>query len=333
MASLTLAACGGGQEGGPATVTVTAPAEQAASTTDGGGDAANEDQGVEDAADTTPVQLDPAASRAVQGSLISCLNAAGVKAESGTDDPPSVQVTETSDNLALITIVSTDYRAEDLVDVVRADLEVYFEEPNGVYLEFWTTRAPGVEVAGELDRCYQEAGLPPLDRGDFGLEGLDEAPSSSDSADDSADVVYRRVGQTAGDDGVLFRVDGVEEADSFYVGDYTDTIVPGPGAKLYIATITYKNNRDLAIDPFCGGGSAVLLDGRDRNYDWDNDSIYLESNNICQDGTQPGFKDTVKIAFRVPASRQVAAIAVWNGDSDGEDVSGDASYIVFELRS
>jgi len=94
--------------------------------------------------------------------------------------------------------------------------------------------------------------------------------------------------------------------------------------------VTWRNETSDYRDVFCGN-SAALLDVDDRNYEPEEDGVYIEDNPTCGVGIGLGEERTETLAFEVPKGRKVAGIALWNG-SDREDFLGE-TYVVALLDS
>jgi hypothetical protein len=78
------------------------------------------------------------------------------------------------------------------------------------------------------------------------------------------------------------------------------------GAKLVSAKVTIKNGGKRKVDPYCGGGGAVLLDEEDRNYEPIAEVYGIKGNtSVCGDGISPRFRDTLTLAFEVPEDMSV----------------------------
>lgn len=162
---------------------------------------------------------------------------------------------------------------------------------------------------------------------------LDDSPDASaetttDAESESATRKETTIGVAATDDDVTFKVESFERVTSIATDEYSDgPIVPAAGSKLYVATVTWKNNMTTSADIFCGGGSTVLVDEKGRNFDPDTDSMLdIPDNSVCRDEVQPGFKQSVKLVFRTPKDARPSSLALWNNAAE-EDYNGDATYV------
>jgi hypothetical protein len=166
-----------------------------------------------------------------------------------------------------------------------------------------------------------------------------DTPTSADGSgttteDPNAPQTTVSVGQTAIDDGVTFKVHAIEAVSSiprsgYYAED--GPVTPKPGAKLVKVVLTWKNNTGQPVDLFCGGGPATLLDRDGNNYDATDDTLELNggsgSGGPCGDDVNPGFKQTLTMAFQLPKSALTQGIALWNGEA-ADDFSGD-TFVLF----
>jgi hypothetical protein len=130
------------------------------------------------------------------------------------------------------------------------------------------------------------------------------------------------VGQGGRDDGLGFKVLSLERVESIPAADeFSESIYAPPGGKLYKAVVQVKNFGQTAADPFCGSGSAVLLDVQDRNYEYE-DPIGGGTNEwICGDGVAPGFNAQATLGFKVPRSFRMGGLVLWDGESSDFDGS------------
>jgi hypothetical protein len=161
---------------------------------------------------------------------------------------------------------------------------------------------------------------------------FDDAPSSDDEdylddADEETEHTSVSVGEPAVDDDVTFKVLSLEAVSSISTGEFSDgPITAKPGAKLVKAVVTWKNNMDDGADIFCGGGSAILLDQNERNFDPIDDQIEISGNEMCGGDVQPGFKQTVTLAFQMPKNSNTTELVLWNSDAE-EDYDGEQSDV------
>jgi hypothetical protein len=154
---------------------------------------------------------------------------------------------------------------------------------------------------------------------DEDLEDLDDLNLASETVS---------VGETAEDDGAIFEVTSLEVVDSIALGEFTGgSITPAEGAQLVQAEVTWENDTSAPIDPFCGGGSATLLDTEDRNFDPTDDTIDIAGNETCGEAVQPGFKQDITLAFQLPDEAEIGGLALWNA-SDDVDIGG-GTFVLF----
>jgi hypothetical protein len=149
---------------------------------------------------------------------------------------------------------------------------------------------------------------------------------SEESSATPAGATVRTVGGTGIDDGLSFRVLSIREVSGFPVDEYSDPIAAVPGAKLVRADVVVKNNTPKPFSPICGSGNAVLIDQKDRNFNLIEDGFDIANSNLCED-IAPGFQSTVILGFQIPKDSKIAALALWNAESE-TDYSGE-SYVLF----
>lgn len=160
---------------------------------------------------------------------------------------------------------------------------------------------------------------PTLDEDSEDLEGLDDLSLPTKTVS---------VGETAEDDGVIFEVNSLEVVDSIALDEFIGgSITPAEGAQLVQADVTWENDTSTPIDPFCGGGSAALLDTEERNFDATEDTIDIAGNETCGDEVQPGFKQDITLAFQLPDDADIGGLALWNS-SDDIDIAGE-TFVLF----
>jgi hypothetical protein len=141
---------------------------------------------------------------------------------------------------------------------------------------------------------------------------------------------FHGVGESAEDDGLLFKVVSLKEVDEIPVGKYSfpsKPIRPVKGAKLVLAAVVWKNNTNQSADNFCGEGGAKLADEQDRNFDPIDRQIDIKGNTICSKDVQPGFKVKQYLAFQMPKDADIGGLALWNSNSE-DDFLGD-TFVVF----
>lgn len=158
----------------------------------------------------------------------------------------------------------------------------------------------------------------------------DEDTTEPDEADgrDTAETNVR-VGDAAADDDVTFKVTSLQTVQSIPVDEYSDPIVRKPGTKLIRADITWKNNTNAPLDIFCGQEPAILLDQDQRNFQPRDVTLDIAGNETCGDELQPGFKQSVTLAFQIPADSKTLGLILWNKDAE-DDFDGSSSSIFFE---
>jgi hypothetical protein len=135
------------------------------------------------------------------------------------------------------------------------------------------------------------------------------------------------IGQGGRDDGLGFKVLSLERVDSIPAADeFSESVYPPPGGKLHRAVLEVTNFGDVAADPFCGGGSAVLLDVDDRNYEYESPIGGGGNDWICDTGVAPGFNAQATLGFKVPPSFRMGGLVLWDGESS--DIDGAESNLV-----
>lgn len=172
--------------------------------------------------------------------------------------------------------------------------------------------------------------------GDTTTDAFSDAPESEDefseetTTEETPSGDLYSIGESAQDDGLVFKVLSLEEVSQIEVGQYaypSRPIQPTRGAKLVLATVLWKNETNESVDNFCGGAGAKLLDEEDRNFDPIDRQIDIRRNTICSKEVQPGFKVKQYLAFEMPNDSQIGGLAVWNSAAE-EDYFGD-TYVVF----
>jgi hypothetical protein len=167
---------------------------------------------------------------------------------------------------------------------------------------------------------------------DSSTDEFDDAPSADeedDYLDDTEEETSHttvQVGEPAADDDITFKVVSLEAVSSIATDEFSDgPITAKSGTKLVKAVVRWKNNTQKSQDIFCGGGSAILLDQDSRNFDPIDNQIDIAGNNICDD-VQPGFTQTVTLAFQMPKDSNTTELVLWNGDSE-DDYDGKQTDI------
>jgi hypothetical protein len=166
---------------------------------------------------------------------------------------------------------------------------------------------------------------------DSSTDEFDNAPDETDDsflddADEETAHTAVSVGEPATDDDVTFKVLSLEPVSSLPTDEFSDgPITPKKGAKLVKAVVTWKNNTSKSESIFCGGGSAILLDQNARNFDPIDDQIDIANNGLCDD-VQPGFKQTVTLAFQMPKDSNTTELVLWN-DAAEDDFDGSQSDV------
>jgi hypothetical protein len=189
------------------------------------------------------------------------------------------------------------------------------------------------EVPSDVSACLR--GEAPSEQEDTDGDGLPDnsdpdpySPANEEEPEEPETVQkHLAIGQRGRDDGLGFKVLSLERVDSIPAADeFSESIYPPPGGKLYQAVVQVKNLGDVKADPFCGSGGAVLLDVNDRNYEYE-DPIGGGSNDwICDTGVAPGFNAQATLGFKVPGSFRMGGLVVW--DSDSSDYDGSESNLV-----
>jgi hypothetical protein len=189
------------------------------------------------------------------------------------------------------------------------------------------------EVPADISACLR--GDAPAKQQDTDGDGLpddsDPDPYSPANEEQPAEpeTVQKElaIGEGGRDDGLGFKVLSLDRVESIPAADeFSESIYPPPGGKLYQAVVQVKNLGDVKADPFCGGGSAVLLDINDRNYEYE-DPIGGGGNDwICDTGVAPGFNAQATLGFKVPRSFRMGGLVLWDGDSS--DFDGSESNLV-----
>jgi hypothetical protein len=184
------------------------------------------------------------------------------------------------------------------------------------------------EVPAEISACIR--GDAPPEQEDTDDDGLpddsDPDPYSPANTEEPAEPETAQktvsIGQGARDEGLGFKVLSLEQVESIPAADeFSESIYPPPGGKLYQAVVQVKNLGDVPADPFCGSGSAVLLDINDRNYEYE-DPLGASGNDwICDRGIAPGFNAQATLGFKVPRSFRLGGLILWDGDSTDFDGS------------
>jgi hypothetical protein len=166
---------------------------------------------------------------------------------------------------------------------------------------------------------------------DASTDEFDNAPSEDDDSylDDTEEETTHTsvsVGEAGVDDDVTFKVLSLEAVSSIQTDEFSDgPITPKAGAKLVKAVVIWKNNMNKSASIFCGGGSALLLDQNGRNFDPIDNQIDIAGNGLCDD-VQPGFKQTVTLAFQMPKDSNTTELVLWNDDAE-DDFDGEQSDV------
>jgi hypothetical protein len=130
------------------------------------------------------------------------------------------------------------------------------------------------------------------------------------------------VGGVAVDDGVRFRVVRLRAVRSIPHDRFSGPIVASRSRDLIRADITYVNGTHEALDVFCGGYGAAVVDSNRRAHKPLHNYLDIRGNQVCSSEVEPGGKARVILAFGVPRGRRVRGIEVYNAkaaDFDGED--------------
>jgi len=158
-------------------------------------------------------------------------------------------------------------------------------------------------------------------------EGTDAStvPASTPKSSRRTTVHIPGVGR---DGGVTFSVHSIRTVPSVPVNQFTKPIKSTPTIAVVLVDLTYKNNTDRPIDPFCGERSIVLVDAGHETFEPDRDEIGVIGNTICANKLQPGLKTHARIPFIVPRATKPSGVVVWNAD-DKADFDGSASSVRF----
>lgn len=151
---------------------------------------------------------------------------------------------------------------------------------------------------------------------DSAAQSDSDDPSDSDSTADANSVVKGKWGQSGT---VMAKIDSVREASKLtYQGTAISDVTPkgkavtkkaGSGAKYVFVTATVKNDGKGGIDLTCGGTvNPDLIDDDDRHFTLINGFDQFKGNPECNVPLDPGFKDTVTWAFKLPSDATPKAL-------------------------
>lgn len=162
-----------------------------------------------------------------------------------------------------------------------------------------------------------------------------DAPSASDEATEQSDTsassdrktVAKGEWGTSG--GATVRIVSVDEASGIkYIGGTQTDVTPdgeaetkkaGSGAKYVLVLATIKNDGKQGIDLTCGSTvSPDLLDDEDRHFTVIQDLYLLKGNPECNSMLDPGFKDSITWAYRLPSDATASAIELIDNTDPNE---------------
>jgi hypothetical protein len=134
------------------------------------------------------------------------------------------------------------------------------------------------------------------------------------------------------DDGILFRVERLQEVHAIPHNRFTGPIVGSSRKRLIRADIVYVNRTKRATDVFCGGAASRLEDSAGHRIEPLDNYIDIRGNEELCGGNKvgPGETSHVTLAFKIPRPRQVAGIFVHNAKAD--DFDGADTKIFFAAR-
>ena len=144
----------------------------------------------------------------------------------------------------------------------------------------------------------------------------------------------RSVGETAADDGLRLTVTSIREVSRIERETYYKTpFRPPRGGTLIAAKVTYVNETKEPLDPFCGSGSAALVDQKGRSHETVDALYSIEGNDAVCGGaaTPPGNTSTVTLAFKLRRGTHFSHLDLWNGKY-APDFDGEASRVRFRRR-
>jgi len=159
-----------------------------------------------------------------------------------------------------------------------------------------------------------------------------DAGDAGDAVEDSGpDRTTRRVGQAATDNDLSFKVVEFDEAKALPASEEaSEPPRASKGAKIVGARVEIKNNGSTKVDPYCGGGGAVLLDEEGNNYEPISEVFGVKGNDsVCGDGISPGFRDTLTLPFEIPSDVEIGGLVLWNPEVE-EDSDGEVDDLLFE---
>lgn len=155
-------------------------------------------------------------------------------------------------------------------------------------------------------------------------------PAPETSEENGRTILNREMGKPGRDGDVLFTVTKVDQVSSIPTS-YGPPLRAVSGAKLVRVAVTVRNVGRQSVDPFCGGGEAVLIDQQERNFRPHQDQYNIAGNDYCT-GVDPGFQQRVTLAFQVPRKAVPYDVAFWDDDEEG-DFFGAETAVRFNLRA
>ncbi|WP_036726309.1 DUF4352 domain-containing protein [Patulibacter minatonensis] len=160
-----------------------------------------------------------------------------------------------------------------------------------------------------------------------GFSSDDDAATTTTEA---AKATPAQIGSPATDDGLTFTVRSLRQVSSIAADEYSSPLKPKPDEDLYLLRVKVTNDSKDGADPFCGGGSAKLVDSQERNIDFDSqEALNLPGNDFCGSEIQPGLSKRYKLPFRVAKGSTIATVVLWNG-SAGDDSDGTGTHVAVD---
>jgi len=163
----------------------------------------------------------------------------------------------------------------------------------------------------------------------LGLAGCDDAKSGSgaqtatvtDQASDSENPRTAVIGQPVEDDGMTFVVKRFTAVpfSSLHLFPNAQLKAPGPWSRLWMLTVSVRNDGQISADPFCRNGhargaGADLRSTKNAYYSWWDQSVLIQANyKLCRSGIQPGSTETYTLLYKIPKSAaKIDAVLLWN---------------------
>lgn len=138
-----------------------------------------------------------------------------------------------------------------------------------------------------------------------------------------------RLGVTADDDEIAFKVTRFAEVGSIPKAYGAAPVRPRPGTKLVRVDLTFRNDgrepTDFLCQVFAGAQGVALIDGKGRKFGPDDSGFEVAGNDeACGNAVQPGLQARGVVPFEVPRSAEIEGVLVWNPSGDSIDGSGSA---------